>query len=108
LARVTKKPSFVYDLKTYPKNAEQWWNLLEQTWEQLLPILTEFLGSDKITIVSDYKNSRDGKLVELLEICYSKVPMVDCQRIIGWSILCELLSESDVLHLDHVSDKIEF
>jgi hypothetical protein len=110
---------------SYPKNKEEWWNLVDQNWKDLKNLIETFNSKNppklKITAknaeearqyiasqlseVKDYqklKDNRDEDLLNVFNTTYWNIPeSTECWQYPAFGLLCDLCSEGYVLSEDN-------
>lgn len=95
----------------YPKNKHEWWYLLYLYWDEILYILLKFTSTKDMCLEDfeaegDYhrfllnlKQNRNKKLSLHLQKAWENAPdQVWINGLIGWSVFCDLCSESGALY----------
>lgn len=87
-------------------NADDWWSTVDRHWDDLKVLMEQFLpmnakrdGKCAREIVEELKTKRDAALAEFFEETWAAAPdSPHIHELDGWDTLCELCSESYVLH----------
>lgn len=96
------------DLRSYPKTKKEWWIWLEHDWINIIEIIKKFTKNKKtIEQLIKCKETKDGKIKELLETCWEKIPesFVCAKDTPGLCTLCELVSEIDILEREDIEQR---
>lgn len=84
---------------SYPKTAEEYWNVVEAYWKDLENILGQFLTRADLVEASKLKMAKDKNLVEYFQKAWDNAPDAGwIHSIPSWHILCDLCSECYVLY----------
>lgn len=82
----------------YPKTIDEWWDNCEKSWKLLKPILIKYGGYTEQEL-EKMKADKDPKLSLYYQTAWFKLPDIPAiHSIPGFSILCDLCSESHVLY----------
>ena len=101
---------------TYPKTAEEWWQSVNDHWENLLDILSRFLPMNGMEIIDEesckvkltdrpmyrhilkLKEERNSHLARYFNAAWGAAPdNPSIHQIPSWDALCDLCSEEWVL-----------
>lgn len=88
---------------SYPKTAEEWWNNVDTYWDKLYDILARFIPPEvlKEKDPDKLRLNKDTDLLRLFNDAWWNAPdSPSIHYIPGWSVLCDLCSESYVLNED--------
>ena len=80
---------------SYPKNADEWWQLAADHKEDIASIVSRYCSPEQAEIFITAVDSREGNASNIIGIAWCNAP--DSPRIHdipGWHELCDLLSES--------------
>jgi hypothetical protein len=84
-------------MKDYPTNKEEYWQFVDQYWEKLANIIRMF-APDQVELAREYAEKNDPRIANIFEESWGNAPDdISIHTIPGWSILCNLCSESYVL-----------
>jgi hypothetical protein len=97
---------------SYPKTKEEWWQMLDENWPDLLDILYRWIGMDdrenvdgKITNearaveIERMRKEHNPAIVRYLSAAWCNAPdVMGLHSIPGWNMLCDLCSEEYLLH----------
>lgn len=84
---------------SYPKNKEEWWNLVDQHWENLYNILYMYLPKEEVANADQLRLIKDRKLSSLFQNAWFNAPdSRSIHSIPSWHVLCDLCSENYVLY----------
>jgi hypothetical protein len=95
----------------YPKNIVEWWDLVNEHWDNLLLIMENYLpmnGYEDIefnilsTTLREHifrlRNTQDRELARYFTAAWAAAPDASfIHKISGWNVLCDLLAEEYIL-----------
>lgn len=91
---------------SYPKNEEEYWNIVDSHWDKLYDILACFLPRERLATADNLRLSKDPKIARLFNEAWFNAPdSPSIHSIPAWHVLCDLCSESHVLHEDEEEDE---
>jgi hypothetical protein len=84
---------------SYPKTTEQWWDWAEHEWKNVLSIIHQNVETtDLIETIQALKESRDPKIKQFLEDCWTNIPENEyTENTPGWCVFSILMSDIDLL-----------
>ena len=91
---------------SYPKTEQEWWNNVNEIWEELLNILSMFLDVNEKVITNEtlrdhlikLKENKDVELEKWFQKAWWNAPdNINIHGIPKWYTFCDLCSERDVL-----------
>lgn len=83
---------------SYPKNKEEYWQIVDEYWESLLNILQTFCSKEEVLQADQFRHQRNADIVDSFGQAWSRAPDdYAIHKINSWHILCDLCSESYVL-----------
>lgn len=97
---------------SYPKNDVEWWTNVKTYWKDLFAILDMFLPTEEHedrdgnilvdslgVYITKLKEEQDPELARYFSAAWAAAPdNRSIHSIPSWHVLCDLCSESDVLH----------
>ena len=100
---------------SYPETNEEWWELVDENWAELLTIMNKFLalegkvglegevlGHSLAAEVTRIKENRDSRLADYFQATWFAAPdKYWIRKIPKWFLLCDLCSEDYVLCEEH-------
>jgi hypothetical protein len=94
----------------YPRNAQEWWDVLQAWWPEIVAIWKQFIPIydyylDKTTqtpldeVLLNMRRKRDPELEKYCHQAWLAAPdNGSIHAIPGWNVLCDLCSEANVLY----------
>lgn len=83
----------------YPKTTEEYWNIVDTYWDKLYNILVRFLPKEKLAQADHLRLVKDPQLISLFNDSWWNAPdSLSIHSIPGWEVLCDLCSESYLVH----------
>lgn len=93
-------------------NKEEWWQALNENWDQLIGILYQFIPMSQYIdyrqnmtdkpmgqIIENLKQNQDSEIVRYLNAAWASAPdHISIHKIPCWGLLCDLCSEEWCLH----------
>lgn len=80
-------------------NKDEWWQAVDKNWDNLKSIIIRFAGQELLKQAEKQRTEKDSKLSTLFNDVWFRAPDQGWIRDIpGWFVLCDLCSESYVLH----------
>jgi hypothetical protein len=84
---------------SYPKTKEEYWNIVDQHWENLYDILFMYLPKEEVAKADNLRLAKDRKIANLFNDAWFAAPdHRSIHSIPSWHVLCDLCSESYVLY----------
>ena len=84
-------------MKDYPTNKEEYFYFIDQYYDKLANIVSLF-APDQLELLREYAEKNDPRIADIFDQCWDNAPdNKSIHSIPGWSILCNLCSESYVL-----------
>lgn len=84
-------------MKDYPENKEQYWQLVDQHWADLINIVCVY-NPDKAEDAAHYRLNQDPEIDKIFQDSWWNAPdSPSIHHIPSWNILCNLCSEAYVL-----------
>lgn len=78
-----------------PISKEGYWETVDQYWDKIVNILSQFLGSASVSHATILKESKNPRLAEYFQAAWFAAPDDGKIHLIpAWEILCDLCSES--------------
>jgi hypothetical protein len=85
-------------MKDYPSNKEEYWQLVDQHWEDLFDIIFRF-APEFAKLADEARLKKDDRLSSIFEEAWGNAPdSPHIHYIPSWNILCNLCSEAYVLY----------
>lgn len=85
-------------MKDYPTTKEEYWQLVDQHWQDLYNILAMFLPKEQLATADNLRLQQDPQLSHLFNEAWWNAPdSPSIHSIPSWYVLCNLCSESYVL-----------
>jgi hypothetical protein len=84
-------------MKDYPTNKEEYFQLVDQHWSDLINIISQFVPQ-MVDRAEKYRRDQDKKLSDIFQEAWAAAPdSFSLHYIPSWHILCDLCSEAYVL-----------
>lgn len=84
---------------SYPTNKEEYWNIVDQHWENLYNILHMYLPQKDLAKADNFRLSKNPEISNLFNKAWENAPDIrGIHSIPSWYVLCDLCSGSYVLH----------
>jgi hypothetical protein len=88
----------------YPKDKEEYWNIVNEYWNELTNIMLRFLPkflpkqTDIITFLNELKDNKNPELARMFNLTWIGAPdSGEIHAIPAWNVLCDLCSECYLL-----------
>jgi hypothetical protein len=83
----------------YPKNAEEYWMIIDIYWADLYNILAMFLPSEQLSQADNLRLNKDRGITKLFNDAWWLAPdSPGIHKIPSWHVFCDLCSEAGVLY----------
>lgn len=83
----------------YPTNREEYWQIVEEHWDNLKDILDRFLPAEDVAKAEQMRTDKNRELAHLFNDAWFNAPdNRSIHSIPSWHVLCDLCSESYVLY----------
>lgn len=82
----------------YPVTISDWWSLVDKNWPKLKMLIAKFDPQDVVK-AAEFKDYRSKHLASIFEETWHRAPdkpFLHTEP--GWSVLCDLCSESHLLN----------
>jgi hypothetical protein len=84
---------------SYPKTKEEYWNAVDAHWADIYNILVRFVPKEKLVEADHLRLTKDSDIVHLFNDAWWNAPdSPSIHYIPGWNVLCDLCSESYLIH----------
>jgi hypothetical protein len=85
----------------YPTSKDEYWKIVDTYWDNLYNILVRFLPKEKLIEADNLRLIKSPELASLFNTAWANAPdHISIHSIPSWHVLCDLCSESYVLHED--------
>lgn len=82
----------------YPETKEQYWNMVDENWEDIYHILLILLPKNELRDADNFRTLKNPQIVKLFSMAWHNAPNpFRTHNIPGWDILCNLCVESYLL-----------
>lgn len=94
-------------LPEYPKNAEEYWQIVDAYWANLYNILARFLPKDQLAQADNLRLNKNPEIARLFNAAWGNAPdSPSIHSIPSWRVLCDLCSEEYVLYDESEMDNV--
>lgn len=84
-------------MKPYPTDIESYWRICAENWDNVKAIVDMFLGPKEAEMAEVMRQNQDPDIVKVFNDAWAAAPdNRSIHSIPGWSVLCDLCSESYV------------